>query len=112
MIPNDIAGTLGLARRAGKLSIGHDAAEEAILSKKAALCLLASDASERLKAEMARTAQHAGAEITVWNTAYTKVELAKSIGTKEIAVCTIDDAGFAQAIKNKSEGMEGHDEKI
>ena len=42
---------LGLARRAGKIGWGHDAACDAIKYGKAHLCILTSDASERLKNE-------------------------------------------------------------
>ncbi|MGN1444138.1 MAG: ribosomal L7Ae/L30e/S12e/Gadd45 family protein, partial [Acutalibacteraceae bacterium] len=43
---------LGMARRAGRLAVGHDAAIEAIVKNKAKLCVLCRDASERLKKEM------------------------------------------------------------
>ena len=43
---------LGMARRAGRLSLGHDAAEEAIVKNKAKLCLCCADASARLQREM------------------------------------------------------------
>ena len=110
MMPNKLTGLLGLARRAGALSLGHDAAEGALLGGKAKLCILAEDASERLKEEMTRTAQRANTAIAC--TPYSKIELSKSIGTKPIAVFTVDDEGFASAIE-KLTGRDGyHDEKI
>ena len=49
---------LGLCRRAGKLSGGHDAAFGAIQHGKAAACFLTADASERLKAEFEFILKH------------------------------------------------------
>lgn len=48
---------LGMARRAGRLSMGHDMAEKAIKSKKAKLILFACDMSDRLKKEFDVTSQ-------------------------------------------------------
>ncbi|MBQ5561785.1 MAG: ribosomal L7Ae/L30e/S12e/Gadd45 family protein [Clostridia bacterium] len=38
---------LGIARRAGKLSLGFDSAEESVIKKKSRLIITASDISER-----------------------------------------------------------------
>lgn len=112
MMQNKVEGLLGLTRRAGKLSLGHDAAEDAIVSGKAKLCILAKDASERLKAEMARTIAFKQNETKLIETAYTKAELSMCIGAKSVAVFTIDDEGFAKAIL-KLTGKDGlDDEKI
>lgn len=43
---------LGLARRAGKLSIGHDDVKMSVKSSKAKIIILTCDASERLHKEM------------------------------------------------------------
>ena len=40
---------LGIARRAGKLSLGFDAAEESVNKKKSKLLILACDVSERTR---------------------------------------------------------------
>ena len=48
MTDSKLNGVLGLARRAGKVSLGHDAALTAVKQRAAHLCLVASDASERL----------------------------------------------------------------
>lgn len=100
-MPNKIDGLLGLARRAGKISLGHDAAEESLKSGKAYLCLLASDASERLLEEMKRTVQMFSQHTTVLQTAYNKIELSQSVGAKPVAVLTVNDEGFAKAIEKQ-----------
>ena len=42
---NKALGLLGLARRAGKLCLGHDAVKAAVQNGTACLCLLSCDAS-------------------------------------------------------------------
>lgn len=100
-MPNKIDGLLGLARRAGKISLGHDATEESLKSGKAYLCLLASDASERLLEEMKRTVQMFSENTVVLQTEYSKFELSQSVGAKPVAVLTVNDEGFAKAIEKQ-----------
>ena len=40
---------LGLCRKAGKLSLGHDACKASLNAGAASLCVICTDASERLK---------------------------------------------------------------
>lgn len=89
---------LGFARKAGKLSVGHDAAVSAIVKNKARLCLVCADASERLKKEMTHACSFDGKEIAVVLTDCKMEELSRSIGTKA-AVLTVDDEGFASRIQ-------------
>ncbi len=56
---NKALNLLGMARRADKISLGHDASVTSIKEKKAWLCVLSQDASERLKNEMSRLAKPA-----------------------------------------------------
>ena len=56
---------LGMCRRAGKLSCGHDAAMGSIRSKSAKLCLLSSDSSQRLRNEIEREAAFGDRNIPV-----------------------------------------------
>ena len=53
-----ILSLLGLARRAGRVSLGHDAAIGSVVKNKAKLCVLSSDASERLKNEFLHAASY------------------------------------------------------
>ena len=54
MTNSKLLSLLGLAKKAGKLSLGHDAVIEAIGRRKAHLIVLAVDASERIEREMKR----------------------------------------------------------
>ena len=62
---------LGICRRAGKLSCGHDAAQTAIKHGHARLCLLSSDASERLCEEFERACSSEGRSVPLIKTGYT-----------------------------------------
>ena len=88
---------LGLARRAGKLSPGHDASFESIQKGKAYACFLCCDASDRLKEEFDRTTKFEGRNIPLIQTEYSKSDLHAATG-KEAAVFTINDEGFANTL--------------
>lgn len=88
---------LGMARRGGKLSLGHDAAIGSIVKNKAKLCIISSEGSERLKREMTHACNFEDKNIPVLITKYSTLELSKAIGSKA-AVVTVDDEGFAKAL--------------
>ncbi len=88
---------LGMCRRANMLSCGHDAAIGSIRAKKAKLCLLSSDSSERLRKEIEREATFDGREIPTGVLLSTIDEIGKATGLKS-AVVTVNDEGFAKAI--------------
>lgn len=93
---------LGLARRASKLSPGHDAALAAVLKRKAELILLTSDASERLEREFTRAAE---GKIEILRLRYTINEIYHATAARA-AVLTVDDQGFArklQELNNREE---------
>ena len=85
---------LGLARRAGKLYIGHDAVLDAAKKQKAKLILFTSDASARHKREL-QAAGYTGKTVTLacdMNTA--------GLATgKRSCIFALDDAGFAAAVQ-------------
>ncbi len=91
-------GLLGLARRAGKVSLGHDASLTQIKNGKAYLCLVAADASERLFTEFARAEKAFGGKMPLLKSEYTMMEFGQVLGTKKTAVLTVDDQGFAVRI--------------
>lgn len=93
---------LGLARRAGKLSLGHDAAIEAIVKNKAKLCLVCRDGSQRLKNEMSHACGYENKKITFIEIDCEISQLSKAIGSKA-AVLTVNDEGFAKAIAEKTD---------
>lgn len=91
---------LGMARRSGKLSLGHDAAIGAIVKNKAKLCIISSEGSDRLKNEMTHACSFQNKNIPVLITEYETLTLSKAIGSKA-AVMTVDDEGFARALQSK-----------
>lgn len=86
---------LGMARRANRLQIGHYAAKASIVTEKAKLCLLAQDASQRLKEEFMRLVKEKN--ISLIETETTMAQLSQAIGVKT-AVVTITEEGFAKRI--------------
>ena len=88
---------LGMCRRAGRLSCGHDAAIGSVRSKSAKLCLLSSDASQRLRNEIEREADFEGRAIPVRHLLSTMDEIGKAAGLKS-AVVTVNDEGFAKTM--------------
>lgn len=89
---------LGIARRAGKLSTGHDAAVSSVVKDAAKLCIVCCDASDRLKREFSHSCTFRGKNIPVIFAPFTSAELSGAIGIKA-AVITVDDEGFAKRIK-------------
>ncbi|MEE1138790.1 MAG: ribosomal L7Ae/L30e/S12e/Gadd45 family protein [Acutalibacteraceae bacterium] len=88
---------LGMCRRAGRLSCGHDAAIGSVRSKSAKLCLLSSDSSQRLRKEIEREATFDGRDIPVRVIASTIEEIGKATGLKS-AVVSVNDEGFAKTM--------------
>ena len=82
---------LGICRRAGKLSCGHDAAQTAIKHGHARLCLLSSDASER-------ACSSEGRSVPLIKTGYTMQEIGHATSLRS-AVLTVDDRGLASRIQ-------------
>lgn len=89
---------LGLARRAGKIGWGHDAAMDAIKKRKAHLCVMTCDASERLKNEFQRACIYDERDVKITVLDKTMEDMRKIIGVKA-AVLTVNDEGFANNLK-------------
>jgi len=88
---------LGLARRAGRLSMGHDMAEKAIISGKAGLVIFASDSSQRLFCEFEHLMYKKNINIKVLKPEITINEIHFACGYKA-GVITVDDMNFAVKI--------------
>lgn len=88
---------LGIARRAGRLAVGHDASIEAIVKNKAELCILCADASERLKKEMRHACTYKGKSVACLTLDCDILTLSGAIGTKAAVLC-VNDKGFAGKI--------------
>lgn len=91
---------LGMARRSGKISLGHDAVISSVVKNKAKLVIISSEASERLKKEMSHACSYGGKNIPILITSYTTAELSNAVGSKA-AVMSLDDEGFAKAAQDK-----------
>lgn len=87
---------LGMARRSGKLSLGHDAVISSVVKNKAKLVIVSSEGSERLKKEISHACSYGGKNIPIIFTLYTTAELSKAVGSKA-AVMSLDDEGFGKA---------------
>lgn len=89
-------GLLGIARRSGRLSLGHDAAKGAVLAGRARLCLISADASDRLEREFTRMTQEQR-DVPLRRVRYTMEQFHQAIGART-GVLTVDDDGFAEKL--------------
>ena len=93
-----LSGLLGMARRAGRLTIGFHAVAARITDGKTDLVLFAADLSEKTGKEL----QYAAKEKTVkmFRIPLGKQELAHILGCeKPVGVLAIEDKGFAASIE-------------
>ena len=97
---------LGMCRRAGKLSCGHDAAIGSLKNRSAALCILSSDASRRLREEMERELNFSHSDIPILTLDSTMEEIGHATGLRS-AVLTVNDAGFARSMQKLTETTDG-----
>ncbi len=88
---------LGLCKRAGRLSWGHDTCVAAVENGRARVFLLASDVSQRTKKDILRAAQEKGITIELLQTDYTMAQLQKATGCFA-GILTTYDEGFASKI--------------
>jgi len=79
------------------LSAGHDGAFDSISKNKAKLCLLSSDASQRLKKEFEATVVFENRNVPLIYLDYTMEQIQMATGSKA-AVITINDKGFARKL--------------
>lgn len=97
MLDNNLKGILGLCRRADKMSLGHDASVTAIKQRKAFLAVACSNASERLKREIADECAFEERNIKYTEANFTTDELSLAVG-KKVGVFTVDDINFAEKL--------------
>ncbi|MCR4594286.1 MAG: hypothetical protein K5761_04465 [Clostridiales bacterium] len=100
---NTLKGILGLCRRAGKISVGHDAARDSVKRSRACLVICCSDASQRLIREMSEECSYNGRSISFVCAPFDKKDLSIAIGVSA-AVISVDDAGFAGKIYSEMTG--------
>lgn len=92
-----ILSMMGLARRAGKLSMGHDMALQALIKKKAKAVIICQDASPRLIKEFKAFLENNNIDVPLFVIKFTMDEIHFSLGYKA-AVMTIDDVNFSNKI--------------
>ncbi|HOO25639.1 MAG TPA: ribosomal L7Ae/L30e/S12e/Gadd45 family protein [Clostridiales bacterium] len=97
---------LGLCRRAGRLSMGHDACLESIKDGQAKLCLLTADSSDRLKNEFAREIDFYKKDIPLICSSFSFDDIKKATG-RPAGVLTINDEGFAGSFLKLEENQNG-----
>lgn len=85
---------LGIARRAGKLSVGHDMVFDSVRKDRAKAVVLTSDASPRHRKEL-EAVSFKGIIITL---PVTMDEAGLALG-KRSCIFSVDDEGFAKAIE-------------
>lgn len=88
---------MGIARRAGRLSLGFDAAADSIKRGRSRLILTAGDLSERSGRAIAAYAQQAGTEVCT--TELTMEEIGKAVGKSMTGIISVNDSGFAEKLK-------------
>ncbi len=99
---------LGLCKKAGKLSAGHDASFDSISKNKAKLCFLSSDASQRLQKEFEATVSFENRNIPLLYLDYTMDQIQIATGSR-VAVMTINDGGFAKKFIELNNSQHGED---
>ena len=90
---------LGLAKRAGELEVGDEAARAAISAGKVRLVLCASDASDRTRETFSFITESAG--IAFISVPETKEEIGNALGRRPAATVAVCDIGFAAALSKK-----------
>ena len=94
---NGFLNMLGIAKRASLLSEGHDTCIACVKNGKARLCLVASDASDRLYEEFRFSVAERGNKIPVVRVQYTLNDFGSALGYR-VAVVTVNDAGIADKL--------------
>lgn len=89
---------LGLAQKAGKVASGEFATESAIKSGKAALAIVAEDASENTRKKMKNMTDYYNVPMLLYGT---KEELGTCIGKEYRSMVAVLDKGFSESLKKK-----------
>ncbi len=87
---------LGIAKRAGKLTIGFDAAAASVKRGESALLLLSEELSDRSKRAVTELAQQYGTEYVY--SGRSMEETGHALGRKQTGIVSVNDKGFALKI--------------
>ena len=93
---NKLLSLLGIARRAGRLSLGNDPALEAMRNGQTCVILVANDLSKRTLKGVCFAAEEAHIDVLTMNE--TMDEIGAALG-KRTGVIAVNDAGFANKMR-------------
>lgn len=96
---NNIAGLIGLARKAGKVEVGEEAVAVAARHHKARAILFASDAADNTLRRQESLGQQGNCPAV--QLPLTKAELGNAVGRSTCAVLAVTDVGLAAAVLKK-----------
>lgn len=99
MEKNKTLSMLGLARRAGRLSMGHDTALSAVIDGKAKMLVFACDTSVRLRREFETAMEKHNIHIPVFVPDITISEIHFACGYKA-GVIAVNDENFCKKISS------------
>lgn len=88
---------LGIAKRAGRLSCGFDAAADSMKKGRSSLLIIAADVSERTKRSASDTALSCKTPYVICSR--TMEQLGRAVGRRTTGIISIDDRGFAEKLK-------------
>ncbi|MBP3415428.1 MAG: ribosomal L7Ae/L30e/S12e/Gadd45 family protein [Clostridia bacterium] len=96
-MPNDkLLSMLGLARRAGKVSMGFDSAVGSAVKKESALILTAKDISPKSLKELKYALEEC--QVDIFEIPYDIDDLKSAVG-KSVRIISVNDSGFAAQVK-------------
>lgn len=101
-----LLGMIGLAKRAGYVSVGGFACESAVKSRTSKLIILAADASHNTKKTIIDSCAYYNIPFLEFSD---MKNLGKFTGGGEKAVISINDRNFADSIKKKFDGIQRKD---
>lgn len=104
-----ILGMIGLAKKAGKAVSGETLCLAAVKEGKARLLIIACDASENTKKQMKNSCEFYGVPCMKYGTTNL---LGQFTGASKRAVVSINEDGFARALKSTYEKMTENEDKI
>ncbi len=87
---------LGLARRAGKLSLGFDPAAESVKTGQSRLILITSDISPKTKKELEYSLRNS--EMQLQSIPFDVESVGRAVG-KAAKIISVNDEGFAASVK-------------
>ena len=94
---NKYISMLGLARRAGKLDMGHDTVCDAVRKRRVKLLVLTSDSAKRLEEELLRLTEQYCRSVPCVRIPETMDEIHFSLGYRA-GVMAVNDSNFATRI--------------